>query len=189
MSRHISTLNYLRSAATCLTRTVICWLSSPGITDSANKCRVFGGRFNQKSLARAQIATDSSPKLLCCRLVTDEQYVTSSRVINHVIAVNQLLHWLHLFYDTTSEKSRILFFQLAMSKKRTILSLDQGIEVLFRLGEAHHVERLLPSQCGKTQMARMISKQTGTAIVTYVEYKYSRTVCLQEHLSCYVALF
>ena len=36
-------------------------------------------------------------------------------------------------------------------------------------------------------MARMISKQTGTAIVTYVEYKYSRTVCLQ-YLSCYVAL-
>ena len=42
MSRHISTLNYLRSATTCLTRTrtVICWLSAPGITDSANKCRV-----------------------------------------------------------------------------------------------------------------------------------------------------
>ena len=74
---------------------------------------------------------------------------TSSRVINHMIAANQPLHWLRLFYDTTSEKSRLLFFQLAMSKKRTILSLDQGIEVLFRLGEAHHVERLLPSQCGK----------------------------------------
>ena len=151
MSRHISTLNYLRSAATCLTwtRTVICWLSAPGITDSANKCRVFGGRFNQNSLARAQIATDSSLKLPCCRMVTDEQYVTSSRVINRMIAANQPLHWLSLFYDTTSDKSRILFFQLAMSKKRTLLSLDQGIEVLFRLGEAHHVERLLPSQCGK----------------------------------------
>ena len=105
------------------------------------KCRVFGGRFNQKSLARALIATD--------RLVTDEQYVTSSRVINHMIAANQPLHWLRLFYDTTSEKSRLLFFQLAMSKKITILSLDQGIEVLCRMGEAHHVERLLPSQCGK----------------------------------------
>ena len=121
MSRHISTLNYLRSAATCLTRTrtVICWLSAPAITDSANKCRVFGGRFNQESLARALIiiATD--------HLVTDEQYVTSSRRINHMIAANQTLHWLRLFYDTTSEKSRLLFFQLAMSKKITILSLDQ----------------------------------------------------------------
>ena len=137
MSRHISTLNYLRSAATCLTRTrtVICWLSAPGITDSANKCRVFGGRFNQKSLARALIATD--------RLVTDEQYVTSSRVINHMISANQPLHWLRLFYDTNTENSRLLFFQLAMSKKITILSLDQGIEVLCRMGEAHHVERLL----------------------------------------------
>ena len=74
---------------------------------------------------------------------------TSSRVINHMIAANQPLHWLRLFYDTTSEKSRLLFFHLAMSKKITILSLDQGIEVLCCMGEAHHVERLLPSQCGK----------------------------------------
>ena len=66
-----------------------------------------------------------------------------------MIAANQPLHWLRLFYDTTSEKSRLLFFELAMSKKITILSLDQGIEVLCRMGEAHHVERLLPSQCGK----------------------------------------
>ena len=64
------------------------------------------------------------------------------------------------------------------------------MEVLGRLGEAHHVERLLPSQCGKTQMARrppMLSKQTGKAIVAYVKYKYSRTVGLQ-YISCYVAL-
>ena len=52
-------------------------------------------------------------------------------------------------------------FQPAISKKRTILSLDQRIEVLRRVSEAHGVERLLPSQCGKTQMARTISKQTG----------------------------
>ena len=73
---------------------------------------------------------------------------------------------------------------------RTILSFDQPIEVLCHLGEAHHVERLLPSQCGKTQMARrpsMLSKQTGKAIVAYVKYKYSRTVGLQ-YISCYVAL-
>ena len=36
-------------------------------------------------------------------------------------------------------------------------------------------------------MARMISKQTGKAIVDYVDYKYSPTVGLQ-YLSCYVAL-
>ena len=63
------------------------------------------------------------------------------------------------------------------------------MEVLCRLGEAHHVERLLPSQCGKTQMAHipsMLSKQTGKAIVAYVKYMYSRTVGLQ--YSCYVAL-
>ena len=109
----------------------------------------FRWSFQPKIAGSRPIATDSSLKLPCCRLVTDEQYVTSSKVINHMIAANHPLHWLRLFHDTTSEKSRLLFFHLAMSKKRTILSLDQGIEVLFRLGEAHHAERLLPRQCGK----------------------------------------
>ena len=104
-------------------------------------------------------------------------------MMNHVIAVNQPLHWLRLFHDITLEKSHILVVQPAMSKNITILSLDQRIEVLRRVGEAHRVEGLLPSQCGKTKMARMISKQTGKAIVAYVEYQHSRTVGLQ-YLSC-----
>ena len=43
-------------SGTCLTRTrtVIYWLSAPAITDSAHKCHVFGGHFNQKSLACTQ---------------------------------------------------------------------------------------------------------------------------------------
>ena len=94
----------------------------------------------------------------------------------HVIAANQHLHWLRLFHDITSEKSPILFVQPAMLKNRTILSLDQRIEVLCRLGEAHHVERLLPSQCDKTQMARMISKQRRKATEAYIEYKHSPTL-------------
>ena len=140
-----------------------------------------------------KLATVSSLKFPCCRLVTNAQYqrdATSSRVMNHVIATNQPLHWLRLLYDITSEKLRILFVQTAMSKNRTILSFDQRIEVLCRLGEAHHVERLLPSQCGKMQMARrpsMLSKQTGKVIVAYVKYKYSRTVGLH-YISCYDAL-
>ena len=146
-------------------------------------------------LGAPKLATVISLKFPCCRLVTNEQYqrdATSSRVMNHVIGANQPLHWLCLLYDITSEKSRILFVQPAMAKNRTILSFDQRIEVLCRLGEAHHVERLLPSQCGKTQMARrpipsMLSKQTGKAIVAYVKYMYSRTVGLQ-YISCYVAL-
>ena len=147
-----------------------------------------------KNCLRApKLATVSSLKCPCCRLVTNEQYqrdATSSRMMNHMIAANQPLHWLRLLYDITSEKSRILFVQPAMSKNRTILSFDQRIEVLCRLGEAHRVERLLPRQCGKTQMARrpsMPSRQTGKAIVAYVKYKYSRTVG-QQYISCYVAL-
>ena len=111
----------------------------------------------------SKLATDSSLKFPCCRLVTNEQYITSSRVMNHVIAANQPLHLLRLFYDITSEKSCIMLVQPAMSKNRTILSLYQRIEVLCRLGEEHHVERLVLSQCGKTQMARMTSKQPGKA--------------------------
>ena len=34
--------------------------------------------------------------------VTNEQYFTSSRVINHVVAANQPLHWLCFFYEITS---------------------------------------------------------------------------------------
>ena len=47
------------------------------------------------------------------------------------------------------------------------------MEVPRRVGETHRVKRLLPGQCGKTQM---ISKH---AIVAYDEYKYSRRVCLR----------
>ena len=92
-----------------------------------------------------KLATDSSLNVLS----SGDQHVKSSRVMNHAIAENQPLHWLRLFHDITSEQSRILFVQPAMSKNRTIFSLDQRIEVLRRVGEAHHVEGLLPSQCGK----------------------------------------
>ena len=69
-----------------------------------------------------------------------------------------------------------------MSKKRTILSWDQRIELPRRLVEAHRVERLLPSQCGKTQMAHnMISKQTRLATVAYVE----KSIRVQ-YLCCYM---
>ena len=47
----------------------------------------------------------------------------------------------YVCFTTSTEKSRILFVQPAMLKNRTILSLDQRIEMLCRLSEAHHVER------------------------------------------------
>ena len=83
----------------------------------------------QPKIAGAHPNLRPTVRLTCCRLVTNEQYVKSSRVMNHVIAVNQPLHshWLRLFHDITSEKSHILFVQPAMSKNRTILSLDQRI--------------------------------------------------------------
>ena len=195
MSRHISTLNYLWSAATCLTRTrtVIYWLSAPAITDSANKCHVFCGHFNQKLLARTQTCDRQFSQISV--LSSGDQRAISERC--HVIESDgprdcgkstPSLVTFALRHHVG--KSRIMFVQPAMLKNRTILSFDQRIEVLCRLGEAHHVERLLPSQCGKTQMTRrpsMLSKQTGKVIVAYVKYKYSRTVGLQ-YISCYVSL-
>ena len=133
----------------------------------------FGGHFNQKSLARTQTWDRQFAQI--AMLSSGDQ-----RQTNPFIG--------YVCFTTSTEKSRILFVQPAMLKNRTILSLDQRIEVLWRLGEAHHVERLLPSQCGTTQMACMISKQTRNATVAYVEYKHSRTVCLQ-YFGCYFALF
>ena len=110
--------------------------------------------------------------------------------MNHVIAASQPLHWLRfLQHHVVGLKVTSSVFQCAMSKKRTILSLDQQIEVLsLRLGEAYRVERLLPSQRCETQMAHVeaiMSEWNSSDLVdikyvkrhkmTYVEYKYSRT--------------
>ena len=69
MSQHISTLNYLRSADTCLTRTrtVIYWLSVPVISGQYKQMPRFGWSFQPK------IGRGAHPKLLkfpCCLLVT-----------------------------------------------------------------------------------------------------------------------
>ena len=104
-SRHISTLNYLRSADTCLTRTVIYWLSVPAITDSADECNVFGGNFNPKSLAALTLTCDRHFAQMSMLPSGDrKQYFISrvnSCVMNHVIVAIQTT-WLHPFYDITS---------------------------------------------------------------------------------------
>ena len=152
MSRHISTLKYLRSAATCLNADADSHLLvvSTCYNGQCKQMPLFRWSFQPK-IAGAHPNLPPTVRSNFRAVVGDRRaiYVTSSRVINHGIAANQPFHWLRLFYDTTSEKSRLLIFQLVVSKKRTSLRLDQGIEVLCRLGEAHRVERLLPSQCGK----------------------------------------
>ena len=76
----------------------------------------------------------------------------SSRVMNHVIAANQPVTLLRLFYDITSKKY-VFFFQPDMSKKRTILSLDQRIKVRCAPSGRITSRRALAAECGKTQMA------------------------------------
>ena len=106
LSLHIPTLNYLRSADTCLTRTrtVMYWLSVPAITDSANRCRVFRVHFNPTSLATPTLnGSDSSLKLPCYHYGDRKQYFISNVccVMNHVPVASQPL-WLHSFYDKSS---------------------------------------------------------------------------------------
>ncbi len=61
----------------------------------------------------------------------------------------------YLRFTTSRRKSDVFCFSTRDVKKRTILSLDLRIEVLCCLDEAHRVACLLPSLCGKTQMARV----------------------------------
>ena len=107
MSQHISTLNYLPSADTCLTRTrtVIYWLSVPAITDSASKYRVFGGHFNPKSLAARTLSCNRWFFQISMLQSGDRKQYFISRInaclMDHVTVASQTL-WLHSFYDITS---------------------------------------------------------------------------------------
>ena len=89
MSQNSSTLNYLRSADTCLTRTVIYWLSVPVITDSTNTCHILGGQFNQKSLAARTLSCDLQFAQMSMLPSGDRMQYSISRVnacaMNHVI--------------------------------------------------------------------------------------------------------
>ena len=63
----------------------------------------FRWSFQPKIAGAPKLGTDSSHKFPCCRLVANEQYVTSSRLMNHVFAANQPIHWLRLFHDITGK--------------------------------------------------------------------------------------
>ena len=123
-SRHISTLNYLRSADTCLTRTrtVIYWLSVPAITDSANKRHVFGGHFNTKSLAARTLTCDRQFAQMSMLPSGDRKQYFLSRVnsseMNHVIVAIQTIGCIR-------HKSHVFYVKPAMLKKRPILSFRQ----------------------------------------------------------------
>ena len=123
----------------------------------------------------SKLATDSSLKFPGCRLVTNEQYITSSRVMNHVIAANQPLHWLRLFYDITSEKSCILFVQPAMSKNRTILSLYQRIGAV-PSGRSTSCRALAAEPVWQNANGTYDIEANGKPRgLRLVEYKYSRS--------------
>ena len=108
------------------------WSFQPKIAGAHTNC--------DRQFAHISVLSSGDRRAICHVIESDEPNDCGKSSPSLVI---------RLFYDTTSEKSCLLFFQPAMSKKRTILSLDQGIEVMCRLGEAHHVERLLLGQCGK----------------------------------------
>ena len=132
MYRHISTLNYLRLADTCLTRTVIYWLSVPAITDSANKCHVFDGHFNPKSLAALTLTCDRQFTQIPMLPSSDrKQYFISrvnSCVMNHVIVASSRLVTFVLRHHVVK-----VCVHPAMTKKRTIRCFEQGASCIERL--------------------------------------------------------
>ena len=131
MSRHISTLNYLRSADTCImrTRTVIYWLCVPVITDSTNKCHVLSGHFNPKSLAARILSCDRQFAQIPMMPSGDRMQYSISRVnvcvMNHVIVAICFKSDTLIRFTTTRRKIHVFCVKPAMSKKRTILSFDQ----------------------------------------------------------------
>ena len=157
MSQHISTLNYLRSADTCLTqtRTVIYWLSVPAITDSENKCHVFGGHVSPKSLAVRTLSGDRQFVQMSMLPSGDRKQYLISRanacVMNDVIVASQT-SWLlsvlrhHVVKLTTS----VLNPRYRRRERFSVLTC------------AHCEERLLSSWCRKTQIARIEANRVAT---------------------------
>ena len=120
MSRHISTINYLRSADTCLTRTVIYWLQVRTCYDGQCKQMLcFGGHFNPKSLVARTLSYDR--RLAQISMLPSGDRKQYACVMNHVIVASQTL-WLvlrHHIVMCLNPRSTIV---AAMSKKRTLLS-------------------------------------------------------------------
>ena len=141
MSRNISTLNYLRSADTCLTRTVIYWLSVPAKTYSVNQmwCKQMP-RFRrslQPKIAGAHPTCDRQfdQYFPCRHLVTTSHISQSKRLRDEPRDFgNSMLTPItgYARFTTSCSKSQVFCFQPAMWKKRTILSLDQSMEMLHR---------------------------------------------------------
>ena len=114
MSRHISTLNYLRSADTCLTRTVIYWLSVPAIANSVSKCRVFGGHFNSKSLAHILTCDRQFAQISVLSSGDHKQYFISMPAWWTTWLWNSSIGYVR--FTTLRRKCHVFCFQPAMSK-------------------------------------------------------------------------
>ena len=81
----------------------------PVITDSSNKCRVFGGHFNPKSLAARTLGCDRQfPQIPMLPSGDRKPYFFG-----------------YISFTTSRRKSHVCCVKTAMSNKRTILSFDQ----------------------------------------------------------------
>ena len=85
---------------------------------------------NKKCWRATQLATDGSLKFPCCRLVTNDQYNTSSRVMNHVIAANQPLHLLRLFSDIMSQNATGTY-DIEAERAVTVAYVEESFRALY----------------------------------------------------------
>ena len=135
--------------------TVIYWLSVPVITDSSNKCRVFGGRFNPKSLAARTLSCDRHFAQIPMLPSGDHTQCFISQTL-----------WLHSFYDITSS---------ALNPR------GRRRERFLVLTSAHRVEHVLSRWCGKTQRARI--ERVAVVVPVLVSYLSNPHVRLAQKTS------
>ena len=156
MSRHIPTLNYLRSADTCLTRTrtVLYWLSVPAITDSANKCRVFSVHFNPKSLAAPTLSYNQQFAQVSMLPSGDRKQYFISRV-NVCVMIHVIVAFCYICFTISHHVEKVTSSVLNPPYQRR--------ERFLVLTSSHHVEHLLLSSwCGKTQIAHIEANRVAT---------------------------
>ena len=162
--------------------TVIYWLSVPAITDSANKCHVFGGHFNPKSLTERTLTCDRQFVQMSMLPSGDRKQYFISRVLrDEPRDCGNSDHFGYISFTTSRHKNHVFYFKPAKLKKRTILSFDQcascrALAVELVRQNTNSTYRSKQSGHKEPSGGRPDMKYFERQKLTYVDYKCSPTV-------------
>ena len=174
MFRHISLLNYLRLADTCLTQTrrAIYWLSVPAITDSTNKCSLFGGHFNPTSLAACTLRPSVHSNCHAAIWWPQALFHIEGKFRRDEPRDRDVRPLGYIRFTTPRRKSHVFCVRPAMMKKRTILSFEQcascralAVEVV-RQNENSTYRSKQSGHRGRVEFGQTVERQKSN----YVEY-------------------